>query len=241
MHRRFTHALWLLPLFGLACNCHKHATATHSSDSAHASANATANVVPPPNPNAGFIPLFDGKTINGWKVGKNADSWKVENGELVVHGPGPAHLFYDGPVHNHDWKNFHLKAMVMTRPHANSGIYFHTKYQEEGWPSQGFEAQVNQTQSDRKKTGGLYAVKDVMDTPPAADNQWFLYEIIVDGKHVTIKIDGKVTTDWTEPTPPTPPPSMSGRFLQHGTIALQGHDPDSETHYKDITIKALPE
>jgi len=34
---------------------------------------------------------------------------------------------------------------------------------------------------------------------------------------------------------------MPGRFLQHGTIALQGHDPNSEAHYKDIVIKALPD
>ena len=76
---------------------------------------------------------------------------------------GPAHLFYVGPVHDHDFKNFHLKAEVMTFPNANCGIYFHTKFQESGWPSQGFECQVNNTHSDPKKTGGLYAVKDVMN------------------------------------------------------------------------------
>ncbi len=237
------HSLWLLPLFALGCNCHKHGpssstTAARESEPRHQAANAASSAA---SAEAGFVPLFDGHSMNGWKIGKNADSWKVQNGELVVRGPGPAHLFYDGPVHNHDWKNFHLKLMVMTLPHANSGVYFHTKYQEEGWPSQGFEAQVNQTQDDRKKTGGLYAVKDVMDVPPATDNKWFLYEIIVDGKHVTLKVDGKVTTDWTEPTPPQAPQGMPGRFLQHGTIALQGHDPNSEAHYKDIVIKALPD
>jgi hypothetical protein len=195
-----------------------------------------------PKPDAdGFYELFDGKDLDGWKIGKNAESWKVENGEMVVHGPGPAHLFYEGPVHNHDWKNFHLKAEVMTFPHANSGIYFHTKFQEEGWPSKGFEAQVNQTHSDPKKTGGLYAVKDVMNIPPAQDNKWFTYEIIVEGKHVTLKIDGKVTTDWTEPDPPQPPQGMPGRVIDHGTIALQGHDPKSEVHYKSVKIKALPD
>src|SRR6476661_7081747 len=113
-----------------------------------------------PKPNAdGFYSLWDGKTLDNWKIGKNAESWKVADGELVVHGPGPAHLFYDGPVHNHDWKNFHFKAEVMTYPSANSGIYFHTKYQEESWPKQGFECQVNQTHKDPKKTGGLYAIK----------------------------------------------------------------------------------
>jgi hypothetical protein len=203
-------------------------------------AKADAAKTDAPKPDAdGFYPLFDGKDLEGWKVGKNAESWKVEGGELVVHGPGPAHLFYDGPVHNHDFTNFHLKAEVMTKPLANSGIYFHTKYQEEGWPAQGFECQVNQTHSDPKKTGGLYAIKDVMNVPPAQDNKWFLYEIIVEGKHVVLKVDGKVTTDWTEPTPPAPPKAMSGRFIQHGTIALQGHDPKSEVHYKSVLIKPM--
>jgi hypothetical protein len=132
-----------------------------------------------------------------------------------------------------------LKAEVKTFPHANSGIYFHTRFQEEGWPARGFEAQVNQTHADPKKTGGLYAVKDVMNVPPAADGTWFLYEIIVEGKHVVLKVDGKVTTDWTEPDPPQPPKGMEGRVIGHGTIALQGHDPGSEVHYRNLRIKAL--
>lgn len=189
----------------------------------------------------GFVSLWNGKDLSEWKVGKNADTFSVKDGQIVVHGNGPAHLFYEGPVQNHDFKNFHLKAEVMTFPHANSGVYFHTKFQEEGWPAQGFEAQVNQTHGDPKKTGGLYAVKDVMNVPPAEDGKWFLYEIIVEGKHVTLKVDGKVTTDWTEPTPPAPPKGMDGRVIGHGTIALQGHDPGSEVHYKNIRIKNLPE
>ena len=200
---------------------------------AKAADNAKAN-------NDGFVDLFNGKDLIGWKIGDKASAWNVVDGEMVVNN-GPAHIFYDGPEHNHDWKNFHLRAEVMTKPHANSGIYFHTKYQESGWPAQGFEAQVNQTHSDPKKTGGLYAMKDVMNIPPAEDNKWFVYDIIVEGKHVILKIDGKVTTDWTEPDPATPPQSMPGRFIQHGTIALQGHDPKSETHYKSIKIKALPD
>ena len=187
----------------------------------------------------GFISLFDGKSLDGWKVGKGAEYWKVEDGEIVTHG-GPAHLFYDGPVHNHDWKNFHLKALVMTHPHANSGIYFHTKYQEEGWPDQGFEAQVNATHTDWKKTGSLYDVVNIKD-PHHVDNKWFLYDIIVEGKHVVLKIDGQTVCDWTEPENFTPPAGHLHRFLQHGTFALQGHDPKSETHFKDIRVKALDE
>ena len=194
-----------------------------------------------PKPDAeGFYALFDGKSLDGWRIGGKEGGWKAENGELVT-SDGPSHLFYDGSVKNHDFKNFHLRAVVMTKPHANSGIYFHTVFQEKGFPNQGFECQVNQTHGDRKKTGGLYNVQDVMDNAPAKDDEWFTYDIIVEGKHVVLKIDGKVTSDWTEATPPAPVKGMAGRFLQHGTFALQGHDPKSETHYKSVMVKPLPD
>ena len=88
---------------------------------------------------------------------------------------------------------------VKTFPKANSGIYFHTTFQESNWPDKGFEAQVNATHTDPKKTGGLYAVKDVMNTAPVGDNEWFTYDIIVKGNHVQLQINGKTTADWTQP------------------------------------------
>lgn len=193
-----------------------------------------------PTPDAdGFYRLFDGKSFDGWKINpENPSTFKVVEGTIVVNGPR-THMFYDGPVANHNFKNFHFKAEVMTFPKANSGIYFHTQYEEKGWPSKGFECQVNQTHSDVKKTGGLYAVKDVLNQSPVKDNEWFLYEIIVQGKHVVIKINGKTATDWTEPDGYQPPKGMPGRKLGSGTIALQGHDPASKACYRNIMIKPL--
>ena len=189
----------------------------------------------------GFYSLFDGKTLDGWKVGKNANSFKVEDGLLCANG-NVAHLFYDGPVANHDFKNFHFKAEVRTEQNSNSGIYFHTTFQEASWPKKGFECQVNNTYTkDRKKTGGLYGVKDVMDTAPVGDKEWFQYEIIVEGNRVQIKINGKTTADWTQPEGFGPPKGTDGRKLDRGTIALQGHDPGSKVCYRNIMIKPLPE
>ena len=181
--------------------------------------------------------LFDGKTLTGWKASENKDTFSVRDGMIVVHGPR-SHLFYVGPVHNADFKNFEFKADVMTHLHANSGIYFHTEYQETGWPSKGFECQVNTSHSDPKKTGGLYGVQDVMNDAPSKDDQWFNYYIRVEGKHVIIKIDGKTTTDWTEPADW---PQTSGRKISHGTFALQGHDPNSIVYYKNIMVHPLPD
>ncbi len=186
----------------------------------------------------GFISLFDGKSLKGWKITKESPkSFTVKDGNIVIDGPR-AHLFYDGEVEKHNFKNFVLRAEVMTKPSANSGIYFHTKYQDSGWPDAGFESQVNNTHSDPKKTGGLYAVKDV-NPAPAKDNEWFKYEIRVKGKNIVIKINGKVTTRWTEVPNAPHLKSMPGRKLGSGTFALQAHDPKSVIHYRNIRVKPL--
>jgi hypothetical protein len=190
----------------------------------------------------GFFQLFNGKDLDGWKAAENPDSFKVVDGALVVNGPR-AHLFYAGPVNNADFKNFHLRAVVQTLPNSNSGIYFHTKFQDKGWPDKGFECQVNNTYAkDPKKTGGLYSVKDVMNVAPAKDGEWFTYDIVVTGKKVVIKINDQVTTEWEQPEGwKGPGEKASGRVLDHGTIAIQGHDPGSKVMYKSIAIKPLAE
>ena len=187
----------------------------------------------------GFAPLFNGKDLTGWKVNENPKSVRVEKGALVVQGER-AHVFYDGPVYHHDFKNFELRALVMTRKNANSGIYFHTKFQKDGWPARGYEVQVNNSQGDWRRTGGLYAVDDVKEAP-AQDDKWFLMEVRVVGKNVTVKVDGKVTVDYTEPDGVKRDQGFEGRLIDRGTFALQCHDPGSEVHYKDIAVRPLPE
>jgi len=190
--------------------------------------------------NDGWISLFDGKTLNGWTANENKDSFKVEDGKIIVNGPR-SHLFYTGPVNGANFTNFEWKADIMTLPNSNSGMYFHTQYEETGWPSKGYEAQINNSHSDWRRTGGLYAVVDVKESP-AKDNEWFTQHIIVKGKHIIIKVNGVVTVDYIEPDgiSQTGYPNMPGRKLSSGTFALQGHDPGSTVYFKNIMVKPLP-
>ena len=190
--------------------------------------------------------MFNGKDLTGWKSNEATEEkpgvFTVAEGELKVSG-GRAHLFYVGPDGAAKFKNFEFKAKVKTTPGSNSGIYFHTEFQEKDWPKKGFECQVNTTHKDIKKTGGLYAVKDVLNNAPSVDGEWFDYYIKVEGKHVTIQINGQTTADWTQPDDWDPTKSlknMDGRKLGEGTMAIQGHDPLSTTYYKDLFIRALP-
>ena len=194
----------------------------------------------------GWISMFNGKNLDGWKSNEASENksgvFTARDGVLIVDG-GRAHLFYTGPDGNASFRNFEFKAKVKTEPNANSGIYLHTRFQDKGWPNAGYECQVNATHKDVKKSGGLYAVADVLNTAPHKDGEWFDYSIKVDGKRITISINGKVTTDWTEPADWDPAKAlnnMPGRKLGEGTIAIQGHDPDSIIHYKDLFIKPLP-
>lgn len=187
----------------------------------------------------GWKSLFDGKTLTGWKVGNNAGTFSVVDGAIVAHG-NTAHLFYDGDINQHNFKNFDLKAEVMTEPGSNSGIYFHTTYQEDGWPSKGYEVQVNNSHTDWRRTGSLYAVEDVKEVY-VKDNEWFVEEVIVRGKRVVIRINDKTVVDYTEPANVKRDEDMAGRVISNGTFALQGHDPNSKVHFKNIMVKDLGE
>jgi hypothetical protein len=188
--------------------------------------------------NDGWVSLFDGKTLNGWKVGANPGTFTIENGTIAVNG-NVAHLFYDGELMNHDFKNFEFKAQVMTTPGSNSGIYFHTEFQESGWPAKGYEVQVNNSHTDWRRTGSLYAIEDVREVH-VKDNEWYTESITVNGKNVVIKINDKTVVDYTEPENLQRPNDMRNRRISSGTFALQGHDPKSKVYFKDIMVRALP-
>ena len=204
-----------------------------------------------------FVSLFNGQSLSGWTAAnENPESFSVEDGILVCKG-GRSHLYYTGSVGNADFKNFELRLSVRTTKGSNSGVYFHTKYQESGWPMLGFEAQVNSTQIDPRKTGSLYGIVNIwapgMDILPfgarvsengevfvyqshaqSTDDEWYDYHITVINNQIVLKVNGRITVDWTQPKD-----WAGSRKIGQGTIGLQAHDPDSETHYKDIRIKVL--
>lgn len=204
----------------------------------------------------GFVELFNGKNLEGWSPSsENPDSFSVKDGLLIVKG-GRSHLFYTGGANGGKFKDFELKVRAKTFPGANSGVYFHTAPQAEGWPETGYECQVNSTHKDPKKTGSLYGVKNIValkegqevpkggdsevrEKAPSTDGEWFDYHITVKGKRIVIRVNGEVTVDYTEPEGGPASPGFAGRRLGEGTFGIQAHDPDSEVHYERFAVKPL--
>lgn len=181
----------------------------------------------------GWALMFDGKTLDGWKCSPdNPDSVRVEEGSIVTNGKR-AHLYY-GQEGDAKLTNFEFKADVKCVGKSNSGIFFHTKFQESGWPAHGYEAQVCNGYKDPRKTASIYSFADIKESP-AKDDVWFHYHLKVEGKNIKIWIDGKLAQDWTEPDDW----SQKTKKLGSGTIALQAHDPGSKVLFKNMKLREL--
>jgi hypothetical protein len=192
----------------------------------------------------GWVTLFDGTTLAGWKAAESPASFRVVDGTIACDGPR-AHLFYVGPDGKASFENFEAQVEVRARAGANSGFYFHTAFQEKDWPAQGFEVQVNNSQKrhadylELKMTGSLYGIRNVYKAM-AKDDEWFTLHVAVRKPRVQIRVNGTLVVDWIEPPGPLPEGAPKMNRLGRGTFALQCHDPESKVFYRNLRVKPLP-
>lgn len=172
------------------------------------------------------------KDKKGGTPGKEVTLWEVKDGMIVGGGPS-SHIFTD--VEAEDFQ-FRVEAKINDK--GNSGQYFRTKF-EGGFPA-GYEAQINATHSDPIRTGSLYPDgrtklgqfrKDicVMNTAPHKADEFFTQEVIAEGDHIQIIVNGKKTIDFKDPN----------KTYTKGHFALQGHDPGSVMTFKKVEYKPL--
>src|SRR5438132_10857041 len=137
----------------------------------------------------GWIQLFNGKDLTGWKTHPDDKAkWQVKDGAIV--GSGPAgHLFSE----RGDYENFRLRFEVKINDKGNSGQYFRATFAKAFPP--GYEAQINSTDSDKNRTGSL--LFDGRARSTTADEkkklnvldqlvkptEWFTQEVIADVTH----------------------------------------------------------
>lgn len=191
-----------------------------------------------------WITLFNGKDLSGWQANENPGSFKVVDQMMVANGLR-SHLFYVGDGKSPaNFRNFELSLDVMTHHLANSGIYFNTAHQKEGWLEQGYELQVNSSHrggdgyKEVKKGGSLYGIRNLYKAY-TKDSTWYNFNLRVEGKRVQIKINDQLVVDYIEPSSPSR--QQAKKILSNGTFALQGHDPESTVFFKNIKVKTLPD
>jgi len=177
----------------------------------------------------GWKSLFNGKSFGDWKPNERPESWKITDGMIVGHGER-SHLYYMAEK----FKNFELKADVKINKGGNSGIYLHIAHHPDGWFFDGHEVQINSSHVDPVRTGSLWGVVKLYETP-VKDNEWFTMHILVKDQNIVVKVNDKIVVDYTEPKGADGP-----RKLSEGYIALQQHDPGSKVQFRNIKVKRLP-
>jgi hypothetical protein len=201
-------------------------------------------------PPEGFVALFNGKDLTGWKglVGdpekrakasperlaaaqKDADqkmiaAWKVVDGVLVFDGKG------DSLCTAKDYGNFELYVDWKIEKAGDSGIYLRGSPQVQIWdPSNASAKGIG--------SGGLYNNQNNPKDPTVvADKpigEWNTFFIRMLGDKVTVHLNGKLVTDnvtmenyWDRSKPIYPT----------GQIELQNHG--NSLYFKNIYLKELP-
>ena len=183
----------------------------------------------------GFVSLFNGKDLTGWKTHPDDKAvWEVKDGAIV--GSGPAgHLFSE----RGDYQNFIFRIEAKINDGGNSGQYFRCRFQK-AFPTF-YEAQINATHTDPIRTGSLYPhfnrkltaeqkAKILIYEAPHKPDEWFTQEVTAMDNHITIKVNGKQTVDFVD----------ENRTSMKGHFAIQQHDPKSVVMVRKIEVKELP-
>ena len=174
-----------------------------------------------------FKPLFDGKTLAGWRAIGDGE-WKVEDGQIV--GRNTADKDYGHLVTDKSYQDFTVRLKFKSIK-GNSGLYFRIKLAGFSGVS-GFQAEID----PRNDVGGLYETNGrswVSQPKPEQVKTWLKPDdwnemtVTAKGGDVTVTINGKVSSDLR---------NDPGKFTE-GPLALQVHGGQAcEVYFKDIEI-----
>jgi formylglycine-generating enzyme required for sulfatase activity/uncharacterized membrane protein len=188
----------------------------------------------------GFVPLFNGKDLAGWKPIPGLN-WKVEDG--VIKGGGPDAFLI---TETGDFEDFHLLVEFRINAEGDAGVYFRiptpvaNRGGHWGYAITGFEAEIGIQKQPGYRTGAL-TVKNPggqvlvpSKLPPHAANEWMRLEVLALKEHIQILVNGKVAADYLD---------VERRFPR-GHIALASWEDDkinTAVEFRKVQIKKLPD
>jgi len=191
----------------------------------------------------GFQPLFDGRSLNGWKlVGGHGPGYVVEGDRIVCPKEGGGNLFTEK-----EYGNFVFRFEFLLTPGANNGIGIRAPYEGDA-AYQGMEIQILDD-SDASYKGVIRPEQyhgSVYDVIPARTGfrrpvgEWNEEEITANGRRITVKLNGAIILDADldivkEAKTIDKHPGLARKS---GHIGFLGHG--SLVEFRNIRIKELP-
>jgi hypothetical protein len=189
----------------------------------------------------GFVSLFDGKTLDGWQmVNKRGPGYVVEDGVLVCPKDGGGNLFT-----NKEYDNFVLRFEYWLEPGGNNGIGLRSPLSGDAAYS-GMESQVLDDDAPQYANllpgqyhGSIYKVLPAKRGAPKKAGEWNTEEIVCDGRHIKVTVNGKVTVDGNldEVTDSDILKEHPGIQRKSGHVGFLGHG--TLVKFRNIRIKPL--
>ena len=172
---------------------------------------------------AGWVTLFDGKTIGSeWdRVGES--NWRVEDGAIVADkrtGEGAAHL-----VSKTKYKDFQVYVEFWASDDANSGIFLRCQDPAKITDRSCYEVNIfDQRKDPTYGTGGIVHFVEV-NPMPKAGGKWNTYEITAKGRHITVTLNGQKTAE------------LHNGLFAEGVLTLQHGD--GVIKFRKVAVKPL--
>lgn len=206
-----------------------------------------------------FVTIFDGQSLDGWRVvpEKTAGDWSIKEG--VITGIGKENrLSY--LVWKEELADFEMKLRYRLRTVGNTGIEIRSRVDKTGKrPYEGYHADLGhvgigphilgawdfhfakRNEPGCKRGTSLTIHKDghesrkKIDGALSADDvrrrDWNDVHIIARGRHCQLFVNGKLSSEFTD--------NMDGAALLTGVIGLQLHDAGMHVEFKDVRLKRL--
>lgn len=169
---------WLILLLGSATIC---------------AADAKHNMLNKEELANGWILLFDGETLYGWEPTSKAD-WKVDDGVIVVTGGEKGLL-----ASTSEFADYVLKVDFRAPESTNSGIFLRTPTMPKNPAEDCYELNIAAPAVSPFPTGSF--VQRQKATTERFDSEWHTFEVVAEGRHFVVKLDGREVLDYTDPKP----------------------------------------
>ena len=191
--------------------------------------------------------LFDGNVANneniisGWHVvpGSKSEFVVDEQGIHVTNGRG----FLES---DKTYDDFVFQAASITHGQdLNSGYFFRTITGTADAPDNGYEVQIhngiengNPDQPSNWGTGAIFR-RIPARRVVSEDNEWTTTTLVAAGPKIAVWVEGYPVVAWTDERTPDENPRR-GLRTEAGHFSLQGHDPTTDLHFRDLKVAPLP-
>ncbi|MFI7435512.1 ThuA domain-containing protein [Micromonospora haikouensis] len=180
-------------------------------------------------PETGYSNLYDGSTT-GWS---QAGPGSFSNSDATLTSVGGMGLYWYSAK---QFTNYSLKLDWRMSGDDNSGVFIGFPPSTDPWSAvdNGYEIQIDATDAADRTTGAVYtfqsadlATRDAALNPPG---EWNTYELLVEGEHLQVFLNGRKINDFTNTDP--------ARSLA-GHVGLQNHGTGDDVSFRNVRIKEL--